>query len=465
MTKKIREPLYFLLILQLIMLFFLPAMGKAPLAQESGVMGRVYKVIMYIIYAILSVGFVCRFVLVKKIKLEKYMWWIFAFYGICGIGLLWGLIRGEAFADLIRGVLPFVWYIYVFAIVQELAIKLDDILVLLAGLAFFYTIRLLIYYFIYRFGREGVRVSFYFAKTTSFMYILGTVLFVYLFMAGIGRKWMNIVGVILCYLAVIFAESKSTLLAALFGVSCIIFFTIFSCIIGKTDKKEIKGQYWKRGLLVIILMMLMTVGFFAKTDLGRRWAILIDSIQENFGEDIDIKNSTSDKNIAENRNITEKISKIIESDQGSMGVRVIEYKTAYESWRDSPILGQGIGYRWTAEDLDYGGAVLYMHCITAYILMDFGILGIIYLIATLGALVIMTFKVLKMNQIQTEKKISFYVYISAISAAFIYANLTAIFRDIEFVLLCAVLISGVIVKYKCISTLEKELLEAKGKAI
>lgn len=476
MIKKIREPLYFILRIQLILLFFLPAMGKAPLAQANSGAGQVYKVAMYIIYAILSMSFVFLFVGLKKFKLDKYVWWIIAFYGVCGIGMIWGLIRGEAFTDLIRGVLPFCWYVYIPVIVQELDTKLDDILVLLAGIAFCFTVRLLAYYFIYRFGREYARVSYYFPKTTSFMYILGAIIFVYLFMADIGRKWISIVGAIVCYLAVIFAEAKSTLLATIFGVSCVVVFTELSCIIGKSDKKETKRKFKIRGLSVIILMLLMTIAFLTKTDLGKRWEILIDSVRENFRDNIDdnfssnndIDDNFSDNNIDKekvDKNLAEKIGNIIESDQGSMGVRVIEYKTAYENWKASPILGQGIGYRWTAEGIDYGGAVLYMHCLTAYVLMDFGIVGIIYLVTVMGAFGVMIFKVMKMRQIQTEKKISFYVYVSAIGAAFIYANLTAIFRDIEFVLLCAVLISGVIVKYKCIRSLEKGLPEVNEELV
>lgn len=467
--KQKNNRLFLILIIQFLMLFFLPAMGgDAPLARESGNLALIYKVVIYFIYASLSVGFVIQFALLKRLKLEKYVWWLFAFGLICVIGAAWGLFRGQPLTDVIRGLLPFVWYSYILIIVQELDNKVDDILFLLSGITIAYVVRLLLYYFIYCFGKPYMRVSYYFTKANSFMVVLGVIFFSYMFIMDVAKKKLTITGIVLCQIGVVLTNSRAILLAALAGVFLFWLAMVVSCVIEKNTDHHTKSLLRKRGCIVLIIVgVIVCVSFLTQTDILRRWKEVFDFVGR---DEISVSVEKTEHDKIEN-GIEEGIQEhyVI---PGNINARFVEYRVAYDCWKESPILGQGIGYRWSDENidsnenvdindkLDYGAPRLYMHNVIAYVLMDFGIIGILYLIVLLIALVIMAFKVLGMREIQTKKKLIFFFFLSALAAAFVYSNFSAIFRDIEFVLLCAFLISGAVVKYL---ELNKEMIDIREK--
>lgn len=438
--KYKNDKIYKLFLIQIIMLFFMPAMGKAPLAPEPGLVMAVYKGIMYVIYGGISVWIVLLFLKQKKTINKKYIWWVVSFFALCIVAGIWGLIRGVPITDIIRGFLPFVWYIYIIVIVETLTSKLDKVLLLLAGISVLYALRTFVYYIIYCFGKSDVRVSFYFPKANGFMFILGVILLIYLFITRNSQNKIFYIGMIICFIAVLLVEAKASLIAALAGALLFVVLAVISMLIKRKSSadREIRKSILIKSIIGIITLLTVTIIIFSGTSLSKRWknAVAISRVDTNKGK-------TGSKGKAEGK---DKIQvKIV--DEGSVGVRIIEYKTAYSLWKQSPILGQGLGYRWSAPGLDYGGPVIYMHNIIAYTLIDFGLIGIIFLGSIFVSLIIMLIKVLRIKNVYTAEKMKFFLYISGIGSAFIYANLTAIFRDLEFVILFAVLISGAICEY------------------
>ena len=179
----------------------------------------------------------------------------------------------------------------------------------------------------------------------------------------------------------------------------------------------------RKVLIVECCLLACMVILMAGTNLGKRWKTMV---------------SISDNNGSIEGNEAEEPEKIVTVDEGSVSVRIIELKMAVKSFINSPIFGQGIGYRWQADGLDYGGPVLYMHNILAYILMDFGILGAAYIIIILVAIIRMNAKMLKKSNGKIEDGGVFLLSFSVIAMAFVYANFFAVFRSIEFVIICSV---------------------------
>lgn len=446
MIKCENNKIFKLFLIQIIMLFFMPAMGKAPLAPEPGLVMAVYKGIMYVIYGGISVWIVFLFLKQKTTINRKYIWWVVGFFALCTMAGIWGLIRGVPITDIIRGFLPFAWYIYIIVIVETLTSKLDKVLLLLAGISVLYALRIFVYYIIYCFGKSDVRVSFYFPKANGFMFILGVILLLYLFIARTSQNKIFYIGMIICFIAVLLVEAKASLIAALAGALLFVILAVISMFIKRKNSsdREKRKSILIKGIIGIITLLTVTVIIFSGTSLSKRWknAVTISRVDTN-------KEKTGSKGKAEGK---EKIQ--VKVDEGSVGVRIIEYRTAYSLWKQSPILGQGLGYRWSAPGLDYGGPVIYMHNIIAYSLIDFGLIGILFLGSIIVSLIIMLIKALRIKNVYTAEKLKFFLYVSGIGSAFIYANLTAIFRDLEFVILFAVLISGAICEY---SRLKEEI--------
>lgn len=456
MLANRERKIYIVLIVQMVMLFFLPAMGKAPLAAELGTLDKIYQVIIYAVYALLSIAVVMLFISLRNIENKSYIWWIVAFFVICAIGMIWGVIRGQVLADVIRGFLPFVWYLYIVIAVQLLGEKIDNIVTIVAMLAFAYAVRVIIYYMIYCAGKPDVRVSYFFAKASSFMPILGAVLFTYFFLAEKGKDIVVLGGMSICYLSTILVNARASLLAAVAGISAIVVMVILNLVISKRGIIKEKKKIWKR-IMIVILLLCISLLAFSRSSLSQRWNSVLGYLKtedtQNVGE-----HTAGDKkdniNLPSDEEGTQNIVKKEGQDE-NINARIVEYKVAYEYWKESPIIGQGIGFRWTADKIDggegkkidYGGPVIYMHNIVAYILMDFGIVGILYLVICLFILCMVFFKVLKMRNVETEEKLPFFFFASGIGAAFIYANFTAIFRDIEFTFIVTILISGILIQY------------------
>lgn len=442
LTNK-EKKIYILFIVQLIMLFFLPAIGKAPLATAPGTMDKIYQIIMYTVYALLSITVVMIFISLRNIENKSYVWWVATFFVICVIGMIWGIARGQALTDVVRGFLPFVWYLYIVISVQLFKEKIDNIVTIVAMLAFAYAVRIIMYYMIYCVGNPNTRVTYYFAKATSFMPIVGAIIFTYFFLGERVKSFIALGAMSTCYLSVILVNARASLLATVIGMSAILIMTIWNLAISKRETVKEKRKIWKR-IIIIILLLCISLLVFSRSSLSQRWNSVSGYLKtedtRNVGDELSSDEESKDE----------------ESKDENIEARFVEYKVAYEeNWKESPILGQGIGFRWSTDKINYGGPVIYMHNVVAYILMDFGILGILYLAICLFNLCRMIFLVLKMRSIEIKEKLPFLFFVAGIGAAFIYANFTAIFRNIEFTFIMTILISGVLIEYHNLKQIQK----------
>ena len=138
---------------------------------------------------------------------------------------------------------------------------------------------------------------------------------------------------------------------------------------------------------------------------------------------------------------------------GSVAPRLVEYKVAYENWKESPILGKGLGYAWHSDKLPYADGIIFMHNIIAYWLMDYGVVGIAFLILVIIAIIGCFIKIVKNANANNYVEwglatLAFTILVMM----FVYANFFAVFRNIDFSIICAICISILV----GISRLEKE---------
>lgn len=417
-----QDSLFFVVTLQLIMLFFLPPMdGKM----------SIFRAIIYVFFAILSlvvVGiYLKRYVLGRKMVLDGTFWCVIAFFLLCVVSSIWGLTRGIPLNDIIRGILPFIWFVYIIILTQAFdREKIRQLLMLLNCIAVLYAVRILLYYFVYVVGRPNERVTFHLVQATSIMPMLGSMLLGYLFIIG---KKCNIglwVVSLVCYIATILTATKAMLLALIAGWAIFILLIFLLCKNQYTEQR-----YIVKNVIRIVISMLVCMGIlFGLTSIGNRW--------KNMIRVSDIKTEQNEGNKQEDMTqIGDKTIVVI--DQGSITVRLIELRTAIDGFRESPLLGKGIGYRWTAKGIDYGEAVIYMHNIIAFILLDFGMIGIIYIVVILCILLNLLRVVWKKRNNIHKDKMYFLIIYATILMAFAYANFFAVFRSIEYVIICSVL--------------------------
>ena len=429
---------YKLVSIQFLLLLFMPPMD----GKTSSV-----RLLIYIVFALLSVvtalAFVKEKILTKTIQMNGPLIFVGIFFIMCIISGVWSLVNHNPLSDVIRGVLPFVWFLYIIIIIQTMS--MDDIKGLfdvIGGLSVVYAIRIFIFYFIYVAGHSGDRVTFHLIQSTSMMPMVGTILFGYYFVVKEKKKNVYIILSLICYISVVLTETKSMLLAVLAGW---ILLTVLLLAISKNfiiEKKSIR----RRVISVCILMTLCTMITIGMTNLGNRWKNMV-SIK---GNNTEVSTEYS-KPTAENSKPTATTSsknEIVVVDTGSVSVRLIEMQTAKACLIKSPIMGKGLGYRWTAKGINYGGPVIYMHNIFAFTMMDFGIVGILFIISLLSILFIMLLKVYRKRDGKLEDKVAFMMTFSIITMAFIYANFFAVIRSIEYVLVCSVFFAALYMEYK-----------------
>lgn len=418
--------LYYLLTGQMIFLIILP-----PLDGQIDIIRAILYAVFAIISAIVVVMGIANLIAMKKKERDISFFVVLTFYLICGLSSCWALKRGVLWTDVIRGIIPFAWYINIIIIEKNLTCKIvEKMNRILSVMALVYAARIFIYYFIYVWGKNGERVTFHLSKGTSIVPMIGTIIYLYLYIVNTNKTNIlrYIIGMTFCFISIILTQTKSMLLAVWFG--------IFILLVGVTllknsqiDKKEMLIKY----SMAIAILGGCTLFLLAGTNLGSRWSNMV-TIQPQIEQQIE-------------QQIEHGVENKIEFEKGSVSVRIIEIKTAVEHYKKSIFFGEGIGYRWTAEGLDYGGPVIYMHNIIAFLMMDFGSVGIVYLLIIMFMFVYMELKVIKANA-PIESKLKFQMSLSIIIMAFVYANFFAIFRNIEFTILCAFYIGKLLLEKK-----------------
>ena len=396
--------MFYVIVLQILMLPILPAM--------DGSMNPL-RYVVYILFAIMSIAVVVNYIILKKLRIDIAFKYILSFVVMCGISATWSFSRGIPITDIIRGLLPFVWFIYILIMFHSLkGLEFDHVLMVISIVALIYAIRIVVYYMIYVAGHKFERVTFFLVQSTSIMPMIGTLIFLYYCIRKSKFSIPAFICMLICYTSVIITETKSMQLSLLIGF--IIYLTMYFRSIRGEDP-ELKKAYITNGLKAITLIIICTVVIFMITNAGTRWA-----------------NTVS---------IDQKINVI---DTGSISVRIIELQTAFKNWLSSPVLGQGIGFRWQADGLDYGGPVIYMHNILAFVLMNFGIIGILYIVLAVVGIFTMIIKTFKRKVINTKPIL---VLFSIVIMAFLYANFFAVYRNIDYVIALSALIAMMLKEY------------------
>lgn len=418
-VQKRKYEIYDIILFQLCMLFILPPMdGKMNLL----------RIIIYVIFAILSVVFVLwgynSIYRLGEPKFVKQNIYVISFFGLCLISAVWAYCRNIPLSDIIRGILPFAWYLYIPILTSILTgEQLKRLITFVGYISCLYSFRILIYYMIYVVGRPNERVTYHLFQATSALPMVGVLIWGNNWIHKEGKHWLNLVISLLCYFTVILTETKSMLLAAIGGI---VFLFIGTMLIGyyNWDKSREKGKL----LTWIVLILFLSLLLMTCTNLGKRWSNMI-SISEN--------SSMMETEVVDKSNLSHKIEVV---DVGSVSVRLVELNTALNKFIESPILGQGIGYRWSAEGIDYGEPVIYMHNIIAFIAMDFGIFGELMMLWICIAMCIAVVKGIKKHS--WDMVLCF----STIGMLFLYSNFFAVYRSIEFTLVATVFFSCFVVK-------------------
>ena len=433
-----KNTIFCLLAIQIIWLYILPALDGQMSPQ---------RIMNYAGFALLSVLIVIDALKEGVLKKRDGIFWtVISFFGICAVSAVWALINGVPIQDVIRGGLPFVWFIYVVIITNLIDRKGFSCLIKLIGiLSVVYAVRIFAYYFGFVYGNPGERVTFHLSKATSMMTLVGTLIYMYFFVVEQKKKKMicYFAMIFLCFVATIFTETKAMFLSLLLGI--IIFLVLSLVLLRKGSQNKIEKK--KIGILFFSVFICSVV--LMGTSLGARWRNMI-ALESNSESTQGKEEGTqvqeigqNDKNLQIHGNGEDiRSGKVVIKDQGSVSVRLIELRTALEHFRESPLLGKGLGYRWEAEGLDYGEPVIYMHNIIAFTALDFGLLGILYLVTVLFVVIKKLFLVMKDSRIEMELKRKFVLCFSMIAMAFVYANFFAVFRSIEYVIICSVFLGG-----------------------
>lgn len=414
----------FIFFIQLCMLFFLP-----PLDGEINT-GRIF---VYSLFGLLSFFMVLchihRVFLDKKIQVDSTFIWVISFYVLCFIGGIWALVKGNSISNVIRGILPFLWYIYILVLKHNSEESfMKECIHLIAIVGVIYSLRIVIYYLVFVLGNPYERVTFHLVQSTSIIPIFASVIWEYYFLVENNHKWFSFFLSFFCYIAVILTQTKSMLIAIVVGN---VFLGSILMFRNKHNQNEGSKQKIRKGVIFEVSFLIITFLFLFTTQLGCRW---ISSFNKEAVEYIFSKDTSIDEDVSSN----------VEFDSGSVSVRIIEVQTAFEKFLESPLLGQGLGYRWTAKGIDYGGSVIYMHNILAFIMMDLGLIGIIYILA----LSIWIIKILLVFLKRRNCDEILFLCISIIITAFTYANFFAVYRSIEFSVLLSLFFVIIAIEYK-----------------
>lgn len=421
--------------IQLFVLLFLPPVnGKTDWL----------RFVMYSFFAIISLiivgAYIIKAVINKKIYITKVGFCILLFYCLCLISIVWGITQGVPINDCVRGILPFAWLIYVLILSHPDFHKyIPRWFCVLGILALIYSLRIFIYYVIYCVGNPNERVTFHLFQATSIIPMLGVLLFMYFFVVGESKKPLCYLAMLFCLIAVLMTQTKSMIIALVMGIFTLTF-VLFRCYKKKQGKKK---KLLNIALISTLLCVFVTI---FSTSLGDRWKNAIKFSDENMETEkntdtnTDTNTNTDIKEETTLPNVSETTPQIVVVDAGSVSVRIIEIRTAIQKLKESPVLGKGLGYRWTAVGVDYGEPVIYMHNIVAFFMVDFGLLGIMYLLAMIILIIWFYIKVQNNMALNVKDKEKIYLCISMLILMFVYANFFAVYRTIEFVVILALVL-------------------------
>ena len=372
------------LLLQILMLFIFPY----PVQN----LNKISKIIV-ILFGILSVVVVLIY-LYKDFKIYKSIFLIFLFQSIIFLSLMFA--NNIPMIDFFRGIIPFLYYIYIPIFKKNPKIKTEIFLKILLLISLCYSLRILFYWLIYCYN-TNMRVTFFLSKATSGIPLIGLLFSIYLLI--LKKRLIYAFVTLMIFFSIIITETKGMLLSSVIGFTGL----YFSLTLGKL--KKIK--------FILIILTLFATLFF--TDFSRRYRNIIDL------------------------NVLITKNEIYTNDKGSIDIRLTEIKKILTHFRESPLLGKGMGFKWDSEEI-YGNKVLYSHNFIAYILLNFGIIGMVYLSVTI-------FYILKiLKKLEKERIIKF--YFSVMLTIFIYSNIFAYYRQIECSLILSMIIGFYIKKYE-----------------
>ena len=403
-----------ILLLQLIILFLMPGLGQ---------MNSAWGIITYAIFGILSVILVALYIKNEPFQFSLCNKLVLLFFVICFISGIYGCCKGNSLANFIRGLLPFCWYIYIiiFSSKRERS-SYSRIVLGFALVACAYALRIIIYYIVFVLLGESSRVTLNLSVATSPITMVGVIIFIYFYLFY-SRKFSGLYlgGMALCYLAMSLTITKSMTVANVLGI---VIFAILVLIIRLKIKDKNFGisSFFKKLLIIVGILVIVTGVIYMTTNMAQRWESAAEAVATN------------------------------EMD-GSVAPRLVEYKVAYENWKESPVLGKGLGYTWHSDKLPYADGIIFMHNIIAYWLMDYGVVGIAFLIVVIIAIIGCFIKIVKNANANNYVEwglatLTFTILVMM----FVYANFFAVFRNIDFSIICAICISILV----GISRLEKE---------
>lgn len=375
-----------------------------------------------------------------------------------------GLKNGIPLKDYIRGILPFLYFLYIYVIEKQGDNKLDYYEKMFEVVAIVHAVKIIFAFFYYDCLRTNVRVTMYVPSFGSLIIIIGIICFFGRIVNGKHETKEYVfswVGLILCWVSIIITQTKALVISTFFGILII---TFLIC------RLHSRVQYLRRISLAILVLIIEMSLIYSTTNLGQRWinSIIqkVDSVETSVDTTEGITEQTLEQIIVvpsmegEKEETVNKESATGEKVVVMDTVRVAEIKYAINTWKTAPITGKGCGYRWKSDILENEKPHMYMHNILAYFLMDYGIFGILWLIL-FGVIVIKRMVEVyasKPKDSLDQEYISIIMNFSVIASAFLYANMFAVFRNIDFIFLFSI-ITGI---YFSRCRRIKELIEKKN---
>lgn len=422
-------------VFQLILLAFFPVVNNEY---------NMWKITIWGLFALVSVLLFSITFFMKKSYKRDITCLIVAFAVINVISMIWGMMHDVIFVEAVRGVLPFVYFIYIYIIDKqqdwEWNLKYEWMIAVIGVIQAIEIIGCYIYYDCFH---TKARVTGYIATSTRFVTILGVI---YFFSKLIRSKKENkktvisqIIAMLLCWIAIILTQTKSMLLAVCLGI-----FIVF-CL--NLPVKEGRKKVLIRSAVLAFVLAVVLIFSFSAASLGERWSGMF---QEKITSQND-KEVVSDKSHYVYKN--KKGETVIVSDSAS---RIYEVEAALENWKTSPILGKGCGYKWVNKNIPNDTPKRYMHNILAYFLMDYGIVGILWLTVFGIYLVWFFIKILRAGKTNEKLYLNLAMEFSVIITAFVYANFFAVFKTIDFIFVFAMVVGSYCVNCKKLLKEEKE---------
>lgn len=336
------------------------------------------------------------------------------FFIICIVSIVNALVFNKvSLGDVARGLAPFLWLMYYFVFNHFLdADKMESIVDMLVVVAFVFTVILWFYFFIYIIIPQDslARVTYYYANSTQVFAFIGTLVCVGRYFSS--KKWADLVLGAFCCSGVLLVETKSMTLALILSLVVLLIFI----------RSQNRKVHAKSLVTVVVSLVLVFIGVLGGLDMGKRWdrvLILKPSDEAAEPSEEEWRDQPSPNLVLQT------------SDAGSITVRIDEVKTILSEVEKSPWIGKGLGYKYDSSALGYGDAVAYSHNIFAYFLLDFGILGVAFLVGLMFYVFVSFAKAYKMFKHEHFMRNKLTLSVVCILGIIVYANFFAIIRSIQ----------------------------------